>query len=262
MTDFGQKDPYVGVMKGVILSINPNAKIVDLTHEIPSFDIKRAALTLYLAYKYFPRGSIFVCVVDPGVGTKRRSILIETTNYYFIGPDNGCLYPAANDDGIKAVYDVSESKYRLRIVSKTFHGRDIFAPIAAWLSKGVSPRQLGVELRKEDVVKIVFPSPSILDDRCIEASVLYVDGFGNVMTNISEKYVENLRYGETLLINTGNKEISCTYERSFGYVGEGEIVCYINSWGYLEIGVNKGSAAELLGVSGKNEVIKVCKSGK
>lgn len=258
ITDFGYKDPYVGVMKGVILSINPEARIIDLTHEVPAFDIEKAALTLYLAYRYFPRGSIFVCVVDPGVGTARRSILIETKNYFFIGPDNGCLYPAANNDGIKAIYDISESKYRLKSVSRTFHGRDIFAPIAAWLSIGVPPSQLGTPY-KGAIKKIEFPKP-VVKDECIEATVVYVDGFGNIMTNIIGKPFREIDYGSILTIKASGRTADCVYERSFGYVGEGEIVCYINSWGYLEIGVNKGSAAKILGVK-KRDRVEVCRSG-
>lgn len=266
MTDFGLEDPYVGVMKGVIKSIDPDASIVDLTHSIPSYDVRRAALILLVSYRYFPKNTIFVCVVDPGVGTERKALLIKTRNYYFIGPDNGCLYPAASDDGIDAIYDISGSSYRLREISTTFHGRDIFAPAAAWLSRGIPPHLLGRKISVENIIKLVFPKP-VIDRECIAASILYIDKFGNVMTNISKNIVfgQNISYGSELIIHVlknGNKIPSlykCVFERSFGYVNEGEIVCYINSWGYLEIGVNKGSAAVKLGVTA-NDKIRVCKS--
>lgn len=266
MTDFGLEDPYVGVMKGVIKSIDPDVSIIDLTHSIPSYDIRRAALVLFVSYKYFPKNTIFVCVVDPGVGTDRKALLIKTRNYYFIGPDNGCLYPAASEDGIDAIYDISRSSYRLREVSMTFHGRDIFAPVAAWLSRGIPPHLLGRKISVEDIVKLVFPKP-VIDRECIDANILYIDKFGNIMTNIPKNIVfkQNISYGSKLsihMLKNGDKILSpykCVFERSFGYVNEGEIVCYINSWGYLEIGVNKGSAAVKLGVA-VDDKIRVCKS--
>ncbi|MEM2382688.1 MAG: SAM-dependent chlorinase/fluorinase [Desulfurococcaceae archaeon] len=137
MTDFGYKDPYVGVMKGVIKSINSDVEIVDLTHGITRHSVLEAAVNLLVSAKYFPQGTIFVVVVDPGVGSERRALLVETNNYILIGPDNGCLSLLMERDGVKRVFDVSDSQYRLSKISSTFHGRDVFAPIAAWVSRGV-----------------------------------------------------------------------------------------------------------------------------
>ncbi len=251
LTDFGLTDPYVGVMKGVIYSINPTVNIVDITHNIPSYNIDVAALIMLISYRYFPKNTIHVCVVDPGVGTKRRGILIRTKNYYFIGPDNGCLYPAAIDDGIIEVYDISNSPYRLERTSYTFHGRDLFAPVAAWLSKGVEPSKLGTKYTGELVKSWIRLAEK--KNGFYEATVIYIDKFGNVMTNIRPDKIP-WSYGEKIRIETGDRVFECVFERSFGYVGEGELVCYINSWGFLELGVNKGNAASYTGLKVKDEI--------
>ena len=244
LTDFGYKDPYVGVMKGVIKSINPSAEIIDLTHEVRRQDVYQAAIILYVSTRYFPRNTVFVSVVDPGVGSSRRALLIKTRNYYFIGPDNGSLYPAAASDSIMSVYDISNSKYRLYRVSHTFHGRDIFAPIAAWLSLGIPPEILGEEIPVESIVKINIPEPEIIENKIV-GKAIYIDIFGNIMTNIREELLTNIiKYGNELHIGVNNKTITCKYVPSFSHVEEGETACYINSWGYFEIAINKGNAAE------------------
>ncbi len=253
LTDFGLKDPYVGVMKGVIYGINPYAIIVDLCHEIPRHDVNVASIILQVSYRYFPKGTIHVCVVDPGVGTKRRSLLVKTRNYYFIGPDNGCLYCAVVDDGVEAVYDISNSPYRLRDASYTFHGRDLFSPIAAYLSIGVPPWRLGIEFTGE-LVKPSIEFPRV-EDGCIYGYIGYVDVFGNLMTNIRGV---PWSFGDRLIVYNRGSPIECLFERSFGYVSEGEYVCYINSWGFLEIGVNKGSARDRSGLS-IGDWVRVCR---
>jgi len=244
LTDFGHKDPYVGVMKGVIKSINPFAEIIDLTHEVRRQDVYQAAIILYVTMHYFPRNTIFVSVVDPGVGSSRRALLIKTKNYFFIGPDNGSLYPAATTDGIISVYDISNSKYRLYRVSHTFHGRDIFAPIAAWLSLGIPPEVLGEKIPVENIVKINISGPEIAKDKII-GKAIYIDIFGNIMTNIKEELLANkIKHGSELHVKTNDKTITCKYVPSFSHVKTGETACYINSWGYFEIAINKGNAAE------------------
>nr|WP_148676765.1 S-adenosyl-l-methionine hydroxide adenosyltransferase family protein [Staphylothermus marinus] len=249
LTDFGYKDPYVGVMKGVIKSINPKAEIIDLTHMVRRQDTYEAAIVLLVSAKYFPEKTIFVCVVDPGVGSSRKALLIETSHYYLVGPDNGCLSLLAQNDGVKSVYDVSESKYRLRRVSYTFHGRDVFAPIAAWLSRGIKPEELGVRISFDDIVKYDLIKPEIIENT-IHGSVIYIDVFGNIMTNISMDDINKIKlsYGEKLYIKIDDKELVCPFVPSFSYVGLGEPACYINSWDYFEIGVNHGNAAEKYGV--------------
>ncbi len=257
LTDFGLRDPYVGVMKGVIKSINPEADIVDLGHEYPKFDIDTAALVLWVSYRYFPRGTIFVCVVDPGVGTSRRALLFVTENYFFIGPDNGCLWSAASSDGIRAVYDISSSPYMLPSPSRTFHGRDLFAPVAAYLSRGVDPDRLGTRVSVEGVVRSWIGYAEVVEGGCFAARIVYVDGFGNLMTNIHVSSITGWAYGGKVRVEYNGASLEVPFERSFGYVGWGELVCYINSWGFLEIGVNQGSAAERLGLS-KGSRVKVC----
>jgi len=258
LTDFGLRDPYVGVMKGVIKRINPDAEIIDLTHDVPRHDIETAALILWVSYKYFPRKTIHVCVVDPGVGTSRKALLIVTRNYYFIGPDNGCLYPAARSDGMEAVYDISDSPYSLERVSETFHGRDLFSPVAAYLSTGVPPERLGKPFRGGIVESWIWFAEK--RGECFNARITYIDGFGNLMTNIPLNYIGGWRPGDQLKIMYGRGSFTCSYVRSFGYVGEGEYACYINSWGFLEIGVNKGSAAEKTGLT-RGDYVQVCRIG-
>ncbi|MET1159912.1 MAG: S-adenosyl-l-methionine hydroxide adenosyltransferase family protein [Thermoprotei archaeon] len=250
LTDFGYRDPYVGVMKAVIKSINPFAEIIDLTHGITRQDYYEAAVTLMVSAKYFPRGTIFVCVVDPGVGSERRAIVIETTNYFLVGPDNGCLSLLAENDGIKRVYDVSNSLFRLREVSHTFHGRDVFAPIAAYLSLGYSPTILGREIPPNSIKKIEL-APVEITDNGFKASVLYIDIFGNIMTNATKEVLEKLgwKQGDILSIEFNEKPgVLCKLVPSFSHVKKGEYACYINSWGYFEIAINMGNAARELGV--------------
>ncbi|MEM0001881.1 MAG: S-adenosyl-l-methionine hydroxide adenosyltransferase family protein [Desulfurococcaceae archaeon] len=260
LTDYGYRDPYVGVVKGVIKSINPEAEVIDLTHGIERHNILEAAVILAVSAKYFPRNTVFVVVVDPGVGSSRRSILIETSNYILLGPDNGCLTLLAEQDGVKRVFDISNSKYKLPEVSYTFHGRDIFAPVAAWISKGVPLEEVGEEISYSEIVKLTFEKPIVNErDKSIKATVVYIDVFGNIMTNISNMDLSKLNpsFGSKINIEAGASIHTCVFEASFSRVPEGELACYINSWGYFEIAVNKGNAAAKLRVKqGDGIVIK------
>ncbi|AFL66968.1 SAM hydrolase/SAM-dependent halogenase family protein [Desulfurococcus amylolyticus] len=248
ITDFGYRDPYVGVMKGVIKSINPGAEIVDLTHGINRHNIIEAAVVLMVSARYFPPSTIFVVVVDPGVGSNRRAIVVETSNYILVGPDNGCLSLLALKDGVKRVVDISNSRYRLGNVSHTFHGRDIFAPVAAWISRGIPLEAIGTEIPVDSLKTIRIEPPRISDD-LIEGHALYIDIYGNVMTNISEDEAYSiLRLGDKIeIIHQGGKS-QCMFTTSFSIVNPGEVACYINSWGYLEIAVNNGSVADAFGI--------------
>lgn len=246
ITDYGYRDPYVGVVKGVIKSINPDAEIVDLTHGIERHNVLEAAVMLAVSAEYFPPGTIFVVVVDPGVGGLRKAIVVETTHYVLVGPDNGCLTLLAEKDGVKRVIDISGTKYRLPVVSHTYHGRDIFAPVAAWISRGVPLEELGEEISYEDLVKLSIERPNVdINSKAMRGRVLYIDVFGNVMTNITSGDVSklNLKLGVKLLIRVDSKSAVCTYETTFSKVPVGDFVCYVNSWGYLEVAVNMGSAA-------------------
>lgn len=251
MTDFGYKDPYVGVMKGVIKSINPDVEIVDLTHGITRHSILEAAVNLLVSAKYFPQGTIFVVVVDPGVGSERRALLVETNNYILIGPDNGCLSLLMERDGVRRAFDISSSRYRLANVSSTFHGRDVFAPIAAWVSRGVPLENIGVEIDAGSAVKVCIERPvHDLEEKSIMGRVLYIDVYGNVMTNIEADHINliDVKAGSKLNVIVDSNEYWCTYEKSFSRVPRGELACYINSWGFLEVAVNMGDASQFLRV--------------
>ncbi len=181
LTDFGMKDGFVGSMKGVILSINPYVNIVDISHDVDSFDILEGSLILYASYKYFPKGTIFVSVVDPGVGTNRKPIVIKTKDYIFISPDNGILTLALEDQKIEKILEIKNEKYILKTDTNTFHGRDIFSPVAAYISKGIDLSDIGPEL--EDFIKLDFPTIYKENDFYI-AKIIKFDKFGNAITNI------------------------------------------------------------------------------
>lgn len=251
ITDFGYRDPYVGVMKGVIKGINPDAEVIDITHGIRRHDVLEAAITLLVSAPYFPKGTIFVVVVDPGVGSERRALLVKTRNYILVGPDNGCLSALAERDGIEEAYDISDSPYRLREVSHTFHGRDIFAPIAAWVSKLGVPGDIGRPIDPSSMKKIDIGRPSYdPEEGGLWAEVIYIDVYGNAMTNAGEREVGllGLGIGDEVLLRVSGREFRCTYTTTFSRVPVGELACYINSWGYLEVAVNMGDAASLLNV--------------
>ncbi|WP_434731641.1 S-adenosyl-l-methionine hydroxide adenosyltransferase family protein [Thermogladius sp. KZ2Tp1] len=256
LTDYGYKDPYVGILKGVIKRINPAAEIVDLTHGVERQNIREGALILKSSAKYFPPGTIFVAVVDPGVGSQRRSILVKTRNYILVGPDNGLLSLLAIEDGIEEVYDIGESRYRLERVSGTFHGRDIFAPVAAYASLGVPLSELGERVDSNSIQVIEIPKPSVHGES-VRARVIYVDVYGNVLTNVEPWLLDSLgwRMGDTLLVEAGSARRECTLTRSFSLVKVGELACYISSFDYLELGVNMGDASRELGVRLDDELV-------
>ncbi|NPA04929.1 MAG: SAM-dependent chlorinase/fluorinase [Crenarchaeota archaeon] len=252
LTDFGVKDVYVAAMKAVILSINPDAKIVDITHEVPKFSIRSGAFMLMGVYRYFPEGSVFVVVVDPGVGGGRRALLVVTHNYFFIGPDNGVLLPAAEEDGVEAVYELSNPVYMVHPVSASFHGRDIFSPAAAWLTRGVEPSSFGPRLRPEALVK---PPRIRLLERAgdgVRVEVIHVDGFGNLVLSARWEEVSTalggLRDGDRVRVRAlcSGSEAVAVVKPVFSMAGRGELVLYRDSFGFAELAVNLGSAAAML----------------
>lgn len=247
LTDFGYKDHYVAVMKGVILSICPEANIVDITHGVPKFDIHAAAYLLRAAVRYFPPGSIHVAVVDPGVGTPRRGIVIKTRNHILVGPDNGVLALAATLDGIEEVRIIENHELTLPRISRTFHGRDIFAPVAAHLAKGVPLVNVG---RRVDEMEVPSFAKPIVKGKTIEGEVLYVDDFGNVVLNIEEELlrVAEISYDAFLRVVLDSTTLKLKLLPSYGYAKEGEPLLLINSEGFLELAVNKGNAAEAFGL--------------
>jgi S-adenosylmethionine hydrolase len=237
-SDFGLKDPYVAEMKGVILTINPKATLIDVTHGIEKFNIRMATFTLASAAPYFPKGTVHLAVVDPGVGTERRAILIQTKQGFFIGPDNGILTLAAQQQGIEHIYQLTNPKFMLPKVSSTFHGRDVFAPAAAHLDRGVKPSEFGREIT--DAVAPEFASVK-RENGSLIGEVLHVDGFGNIITNINKKEVAQIKIVNVKLPGTSLKlALGKTYEQA----KPKEPIALIGSHGFLEIALNQGSAAD------------------
>jgi len=235
-TDFGEKDYSVGAVKGVILSINPEVKIIDITHQLQPFDLISAAFTLKNVYSYFPAGTIHLVVVDPGVGSKRKPILIQTEKYVFVGPDNGIF--SRIGEPIKKRIHLTNSKYFLNPFSSTFHARDIFAPVAAYLSLGVKIDEFGKPLKK--LVSLEIPKIQFRENK-LTGEIIRVDNFGNLITNIQP---ENVKKGFRTIKIKGKKILSIS--RTFSNTPEGKILAYRGSAGFLEIGVNQGSAAKKL----------------
>ena len=245
LTDFGTKDGYAGIMKGVILGINPKVTIVDISHEIPKWDIKAAAFVLQSAYRYFPSGTIHVIVIDPGVGSEREILAVQTKDYLFLAPDNGLLSLVFDREPECTVYRVSRREKYLGDVSQTFHGRDIFAPIAAHLSKKVPLSEIGEPYA--DAVCGLFPKPKV-DSNKIEGEIVYQDGFGNLISNISEHEIAESGISENAVIDIKGKTIH-GLRTSYASAPAGELLALISSAGFLEIACNKCSAAEILRAS-------------
>jgi len=236
-TDFGYADPFVGVMKGVILGIHPKAQIVDLCHGVTPQDILAGALVLRHSWPYFRRGTVHVVVVDPGVGSTRRPILIESDGHYFVGPDNGVLSLAIAGNESASITLLSNSKYHLTPTSTTFHGRDIFAPVAAYLSLGIPPADFGE--RTTALERLSCPGV-VKQGRKILGEIVYVDHFGNLFTNITERDLAELSDAKAT-IRLDRVSISGLAQH-YAAGEEGRLTAVINSWGLLEIAVYKGSA--------------------
>lgn len=242
-TDFGLEDPYVGIMKGVILNIDFDCRIVDITHGIPSQDILAGAFALKSSFRFFPRGTIHVAVVDPGVGSSRRPLLVQTEDYFFIGPDNGILSPALEREKDLRIYHLIQDRFFLKPTSHTFHGRDIFAPVAGWLSKGTLPREFGPRIH--DFLKLKLPLPKRTGQRVL-GTILRIDKFGNLITNLTARDIPKPARGYALRI--AGHEIR-QHVSSYAEAEPKEPFTIFGSSGYLEISVNRGSAASLLKVN-------------
>lgn len=240
-TDFGLKDPYVAEMKAAILSISCDAAIVDVTHEIAKFNIRMGAYVLASAAPYFLEGTIHVAVVDPGVGTQRRFILIQTRHGFFVGPDNGLLILAAEQQGIRGIREITNPRLMLPHVSSTFHGRDVFAPAAAHLANGVAPAEFGPEIH--DAIKPSFAKVTLRKDVLV-GEVLHVDNFGNIITNISGKELARTRGASVVNVKLGNQKLKLKFCIAYGEAKPQKPLALIGSHGYLEIALNQGNAAE------------------
>jgi S-adenosylmethionine hydrolase len=249
LTDFGLHDWFVGVMKGVMLSINPGASVVDISHAVPRHDVGAASFALMASYRYLPAGSVAVVVVDPGVGTERPILCARSAGRIFVAPDNGIIAGLLELEGHTTLVSVENDTYFLKPVSATFHGRDIFAPVAAHLSLGLDPRKLGPEVT--DYRRLEIPSPQVRSSSVV-GSVRWIDSFGNLITDYPAGLLDELeeRWGRDLSVGSMEKgerhslRIVACYES----VEPGGLLAIRGSSGYLEISARERSAAEILGI--------------
>lgn len=240
-TDFGYRDSFAGIMKGVIAGINPHARVIDLTHGVPRQDVMAGALALRHSFKYFPQGTIHVVVIDPGVGGARRPLLIESAGNYFIGPDNGVLSFAVAEKP-RQIVELTNPEYHLKAPGTTFHGRDIFAPAAAHLSLGIPIGAFGDRL--SSFIELSMPQVVRVQTR-LEGEIVYIDGYGNLFTNISEHDLAGWPVGQLAIA------IGATIIRglapSYSSVKVNDLAALVNSWGMLEIAANQGNAQQICG---------------
>lgn len=244
ITDFGLEDPFVGIMKGVMFSINSAVKVVDICHNVPPHDVVQAAYQWKAAYSYFPLGTIQVGVVDPGVGGKRKGILAVSERYFYVAPDNGILTLVEKEDPFNAIYELRNPDLQLSQISSTFHGRDIFAPVAGYLSCGTCPEDFGPKLK--EIERLDFPVPYVDEESNLHGNIIGVDRFGNLLTNVErEQFKKFLGRGSFELMIKGN-----SIKRFQNYYAEqlsSEPFILVNSMDYLEIALANGSAERRLG---------------
>ena len=245
LSDFGHKDPYVAEMKAIILSINPTVRIVDITHEIEKFNIRMGAYVLASATPYFPKNTVHEAVVDPSVGTKRRPVIVETSRSLYVGPDNGLLMLAAHKEHITNVYEINNPEYMMPNVSKTFHGRDIFAPAAAHLTEGNKPSTFGSVIHDYIVPHFVKPRQRHGE---LLGEVLHVDDFGNAISNISAEDLKkmDIHKQDALQVRLGRKIMTLRFCSAYGDVPVGTPLALIGGSNFLEVAINQESASKSL----------------
>jgi len=245
ITDFGAKEGYVGAMKGVILSIAPEVRILDITHEIPFGMVSKASLVLESIQPYYPAGTVHLVVVDPGVGSRRRAVGVESAGQFFVGPDNGVLEPAYRASESFTCYELSDPQYHLKPVSRTFHGRDIFAPAAAYLSRGVRLEKMGKPV--QNPARLESGRKKIITKKRLVGQVIYADRFGNLITDITAQELELLsRDKSRLAVSICDKRIDGISDY-YSQVAQGELIALVGSTGRLEVAVALGSALDHLG---------------
>jgi len=246
-TDFGLNDHFVGTMKGVILGVEPNAQIVDISHSVQAFDVLDGALTISQAYNYFPTGTVHMVIVDPGVGSARRPIIVSSERHHFVAPDNGVLSLVYQREERLHARHITADHYNLQPVSQTFHARDIFSPVAGYLAKGVDPEKFGEEVT--DFVRFNAPKPKPVNESTLRGIVLKADRFGNLITNITPEDAPMLftESAAAFKIVVGKREVT-DIKASYSEGAPGEVFGILGSMGYLEIAANRASAAQLLGV--------------
>ncbi|MBI2556260.1 MAG: SAM-dependent chlorinase/fluorinase [Planctomycetes bacterium] len=277
LTDFGNQDAYVGIMKGVIAGINPFANIVDICHSISPQDIFSGAYLLYTSYKYFPRKTIHVAVVDPGVGSRRNIICVEAKNYFFLAPDNGILSFIIQNEKPKSIFRITNNKYFLSSLSNTFHGRDVFAPVAAYLSLGVRPQKMGIKINQ--LKQLDMPKPVHKKTGQVEGQIIYIDRFGNLITNIKKEYLVKwvggqksevgsqkpdtckkaskekiLSQRDTMETTIGMKKI-VGLSKTYTDAKPGEPLVLFGSAGFLEVSINQGNAQKYFKVDKGSKII-------
>ena len=255
LSDFSWHNWYLGVMKGVILGINPKVRIVDLCHDVSSQDVREGSFVLGNSFEYFPTGTVFLCVVDPGVGGDRRNLIVETDKYFFVGPDNGILSCIFERGIVRKVYAVKQGKYTLPLHGRTFLGRDIFAPIATHLTLGTEPSEMGVAA--DSVLTVPALKPFVNKKNEVSGRAVYVDTFGNIITNISEKYLLE-KFGkdthwDNMTVRIGKRRLKGV-KRYYEQGKLGKLMALFDSWGYLELAVNMGNAFKLLGLTEKRSL--------
>ena len=259
-TDFGSNDHFVGTMKGVILDIMPEAQIVDICHAVQAFDVLDGALTISQAYSYFPNRTVHVVVVDPGVGTARRPIIASCDKYHFVAPDNGVLSLVYAREPRMHVRHITSDHYFLQPVSNTFHARDIFAPVAAYLAKEVDSQKFGEEV--QEYVRFSAPKPKAVEQNRLRGVVLKVDRFGNLITNFTPQDAPLLFGAENkgFKIVVGSREIT-EMHTAYSEGAPGEVFGILGSMGFLEIAANRAGAAQLTGAGKGNEVNIILSDG-
>jgi hypothetical protein len=260
-TDFGLNDHFIGAMKGVMLEIAPEAQIIDINHAVQPFDILDGALTISQAYSYFPSGTVHMVIVDPGVGTARRPIILTGDRHLFVAPDNGVLSLVYAREERLSVRHVTAEHYFLQPRSNTFHARDVFSPIAAFLAKGIDPSRFGEEIT--DYVRFAAPRPKPVDERTLRGVVLKVDRFGNLITNITPQDAPQLFEATppAFKIAIGTKAQATRMCTSYADGAPGEVFGILGSMGFLEVAANRGSAFQLLG-AGKGSEVNVVMEGR
>ena len=245
LSDFGTRDHYAGTLKAVVLSICPDATLIDIGHEIPAHDVLAGALELAACYRYFPVGTIFLVVVDPGVGSSRRGIAADCGDYKFVAPDNGVLSVVFHETPPSKVIELTERKYARATVSRTFEGRDRFAPAAGWLAKGIALVAMGKSVSDYQVIDL--PQPVVTLEG-ITGDVVRIDRFGNLITNIDRRTLEQFAVGRPIGITIGDRQIA-RIVATYADGPAGELCALFGSTDHLEIAVNAGDAARALGLS-------------
>ncbi len=252
LTDFGTEDNYVGAMKGVILSINPNATIVDISHQIPPQDVMAGAFVLSQATPFFPRSTIHIAVVDPGVGGKRKPVLIQTDRYFFVGPDNGIFSIALQNERIRQKIHLTNKNYFLGHISPTFHGRDIFSPVGAYLSHKYDPSVFGKRIKT--TAKLNIKKPHVTNGK-ITGQIIYIDRFGNLITNIDEGLLKKVFENREFRVEVCNNIIK-KFIPAYAYAKKEEIISLIGSSGFLEIAKRDADAGQEIGAE-KGDLVEI-----